>query len=256
MLKKYLDIKVIAMMGIFLSIQLIFSLIPLINLGFAQVSFDWIFYALYGLLFSWIGVIPAILGDNLSQLIRGTIGQWLWQYAIISIGIALVSALIKKTIFNNNENKIKQVTIISSIIAFVDAIFVLVLIINIRTNYYPKTNDYIYYLLPALLVFIGIQGAIIGVYLKTENDRFLLLVKVLLLLIILSVIFSWIWGPIAFIAWLNRFSSASYSLSGKYFFFLVPRIIKSPIEIIIWAAILAPVYEISSKYVWNNNNGW
>ncbi|MCR8613303.1 MAG: hypothetical protein NC236_02370 [Mycoplasma sp.] len=245
------NIKKISFSAILISVQLVLSIFLKINIGVSQLSLDWVFYIVYGLLFSFWGIIPAVISDNLGQLFSGTIGMWMWEYAIITIGIVIITAGIKKILFKKNMWVSLSFLIVSSILFFTT------LLINYFMGNYSKYNETFNFnliVIAGTIFFITLFSLFIFSYVYKKKDSIKEILIISLIVYINQIIFSVIWGPFAFIKYLNHLSGTVYSLSDKYIYYLIPRILKLPIENIIWTTLIYSIYKIFHLFKRDNIN--
>ncbi|WP_436358439.1 hypothetical protein ACR34G_02755 [Mycoplasma sp. 480] len=101
------------------------------------------------------------------------------------------------------------------------------------------------------IVSIAVFSFFIFKYFKTKKEIYYLLTFIFATICIIIIIFRWLWGPIAFINYYNRFitvkTNKGREISGYFYFYLTPIILKGLITIPIYTTILTLLVPILLK---------
>ena len=242
-----LNIFMMMMGAIILSIGLIIRRFLVFNIGPMHVSLDWVFFMLFGLFFGMLyGSMFSIIYDFFKMIFITGMGNWMWQYAIIPPCIVIFSSLFKEFVWNKKNN---WVAIISIIFIMINIISLTTIIINNATSTYEFKNDHkilmnITYILSPILMLM--QMSLLFLYIRSverKKDNIRRFINSIALTMIIIVIMSWIWGPFAFIGYLNRIGNPA-KIENNYLLFLIPRIIKTIPEGLIWSICIYSLYEM------------
>ena len=244
-----LNVFVIVMASILLSISQILGYFLRLRIGPMQISLDYVFYMLFGLFFGIIhGSIFALINDFIKTIFVTGFGFWMWEYAIIPPAIVIIASLFKEFVWNKKDHWLITTM---SIFIIIDIISLATIFINNQTTTYSfrenhqSLMNFIYVSLVILLIW---QIFLFIFYIKAkekQKNAIKTLINSISLTMIVIVIMSWIWGPFAFLAYANRFIYKSpQTIENKYLFFLIPRIIKTIPEALIWSICIYSIYEI------------
>ncbi|BAP39451.1 ECF transporter S component [Metamycoplasma canadense] len=251
-----LSVFEIAQIGLLLAIYMIMSMIEkYVFTGAFNISLTYAIYIIFGLaLGPWKGAIAGLLCDTLNQVIFG-ISTWMPEYAIIPIVIAFLAGFFINWL--NRKHSLSWTT--GFIFLFiVTAIFIYILVKNvdsfpIRETALKRKKVF------SLNAVIGISTFGIGTvwlisltlfifYKITRNiskkySSYLFFI-IMLTVFAIIIITRWLWGPFAYINYHNRFRSGKWEYSDYYFFFMIPIIFKSLIEIPIYSVIIFAIYPV------------
>ncbi len=238
-----LSIQKVAILGVILGLQLILARFVKFNLGPVQVSLNYAFWITYGISLELLpALILAIVSDTLVLVINGSIGTWMWEYSIIPVFIVVVSFILKSFVFNKSGKNWLITTLLVSIV--VDLIALSILIINNVYDLY----DFKQKVSTSIVVWIGfaflvsIQAFLFTMYLKKKTNQLKTIINISVLVLLVSVITTWLWGPIAFIRYMNHMSIGNYSMKNNYGLLLIPRIIKTAPESFVWTLLASAIY--------------
>jgi hypothetical protein len=187
------------------------------------------------------GVFLCLISDLFTQLIKG-IALWMWQYQLINIGIVLVSSFFIHVI-ELKDKKWLFTNLFSAILVFL-AFYVTTTVIMIFPDYHKLTRVIFISVFVISIITLIIYISLFIYYWKTKIAWAKNLIAFFTLSTLLLIIFSWIFGPIAHIAYLNRLSPGSKYSIANYTIFLVPRIIKAFFEIPIYTILIYAVYDL------------
>ncbi|TCG10803.1 hypothetical protein [Mycoplasma todarodis] len=249
-----LTIYEIALAGLLLGMHMIsFKFITINFSGLMRVGVTFVFMMLYGLIFGPIkGSFIAIIADNFTLLIGVGFGRWMWEYAIIPIGIVLMTCSFKHLF--KTDGWLWWVTMI-----MLNVFTALAIVATVSVNHHfvfrrqmDQAIDYAIYSMSG--VFIVIQIALFTTFKITKNNDIKQILSIGTLVFLIIVIWIWIWGPIAYIHYLQRFgrhkaTPGYYSYNAFYKTALIPRILKTPIIAPIYTAILVPAYKVCEMSV-------
>ena len=234
----------ITISAIFVSLYIIFGIFPIRIPGVMRIGLDFIILAIIGLILGpYKGILVCMIGDFITTLING-IMLWMWQYSLINMGVVLLSSLFLYIIVNNNKF-FTLINVLISICIFA-SFYLTFIIISIVPNTY-KLSSFI----KITVIFISVITLIVYLllwkdYIRNKRTSTKNVITFFSLSSIISIIFSWIFGTFAFIAYMNRLnahSGQSYNLNS-FQIFLVPRIIKSFFTIPIYTFLIYRVYHL------------
>ncbi|WP_406614932.1 ECF transporter S component [Mycoplasmopsis hyopharyngis] len=263
----------IAISGMLLAIQLITMYISKMTiLKVIPIEIEFLFYILYGPLIGPIkGALLAFLGDTLTMLINGTIGQWYYGYSLVSIAIPIISYLF---VLLFKKNKYAQIIMPITIIVIGLTIAALTLFYfskdgqialkGSRKNKYGNSPISIKIVIGMMAVYtiIGISAclAFFVIYQKTKKEKWKNYLLIFSLIIFILIIFRWAFGSMLYIDYYNKIiapkSKNPMVLKDHYLTFMYPIVIKSLFTIPIYTLIATPVFNIveilKEKYIEKN----
>ncbi|WP_330463390.1 ECF transporter S component [Metamycoplasma gateae] len=255
--KSYLlSVFEIALFGLLLSLYMITSVIErFVFVGAFNISLTYAVFVVFGLaLGPWKGAIIGLLCDTLNQIIFG-ISTWMPEYAIIPILIAFLSGYIMN-IFTKNQKATWLIGFI--LLLLITSIFIAILVTqydSLPINEVSRARKKKF----SLQAVIGISVFGVGIiwisafvflliYLFTRNIRIkyacYLLFTILLTIFIILIVSRWLWGPFAYINFHNRFRGGKWEYSEYYFFFMIPIVFKSLIEIPVYTFLIFLIFPV------------
>lgn len=251
-----LSTKELAFMGLLLSLYIVIKYIASIILrGPLNISIEIIFWIFNGIIFGYIkGPLFSLLCDTTILFFTTGIAFWMLEYAIIAPLISLISYLLWN-FFENKQNKniLFPLIVLMLLISFSLIIFFFQLI-NKKFNFegINSSADVIPELIFALIIFmcVSIVGFVlfnIVKYKKTKEIKYLKWIQSLTIIAFITIIFRWIWGPYAFIAFYKKFISTNFDESTKYLLTLSGIVMKSCLTIPVSIIIFIPMIEIIKK---------
>ena len=234
----------ITISAIFVSLYIIFGVFPIKIPGVMRIGLDFVVLAIVGLILGpYKGVLVCMIGDLITTLING-IMLWMWQYSLINVGVVLLSSLFLYVIVNNNKF-FTSINILISILIFA-SFYLTFIIISIVPNTYKLT-----FFIKITVIIISVITLIAYLflwsdYIKNKRASTKNVITFFSLSALICIVFSWIFGTFAFIAYMNRLNGGkgkAYDLSS-FQLFLVPRIIKSFFTIPIYTFLIYRVYHL------------
>ncbi|MBN0919341.1 ECF transporter S component [[Mycoplasma] gypis] len=216
-----------------------------------KISITYAVFVVFGIILGPIkGSILAFLCDLFTQLIYG-IQFYMFAYAIVPVLIAITSWAIFKLKDLKNE---KLLWIIGFAIIFVLTIVFIAFLAtqqnNIQSGMKRKNPKLISINIVMIVSIISILfiwtiatgSFFVGFFNKNVNKKssaktlFVILITVFLII----VLYRWLWGPFAYITFMNRYfvKSNPWSYDEYYFYFMIPIMFKTLIEIPIYTIIL------------------
>ncbi|MCV3753597.1 ECF transporter S component [Mycoplasma enhydrae] len=246
----------ISLFGLLLALYMIAAVAEkYIFVGAFRISITYALFVIFGLaLGPWRGAFLGILSDTLNQVIFG-VSTWMIEYAIIPVAIAFLSGFI----FVILTKKDKFTWIFGLLfLSILTVIFVSVMAtqydsLPIGETSIKRSKKFT----TAAILAIGSIGILLMwissvtflcLYLKTRNVKTKfstqLLFSILLTVFVILILTRWLWGPFAYINYYNRFRGGNWTYSQYYFFFMIPIIFKSLIEIPIYTLIIFAIYPV------------
>ncbi|AZZ65805.1 ECF transporter S component [Metamycoplasma phocicerebrale] len=244
----------ISLFGLLLALYIIASVIErYVFVGAFNISITYALFIIFGLaLGPWKGAFLGILCDTINQVIFG-ISTWMPEYAIIPVLIAFLSGFLFLGLTKNEKNTWIFGFIFLSLLTI---IFIVILAtkydsIPIRETSIKRNKNF------SLQAIIAIGSLGIGsiwlsalvfviIYKKTRSlkSKFSaqILFSILLTVFGILIITRWFWGPFAYINYHNRFRSGTWTYQKYYFFFMIPIVFKSLIEIPIYTVVIFAIY--------------
>ncbi|OYD27065.1 uncharacterized protein DUF3816 [Mycoplasma testudineum] len=234
--------------GILMGLGIIVTYISNLSLrGVLNVDFEIIFSIFFGIIFGpFKGVFLSVILDNLGLLLRGRIGFWMWEYAIVAFLIPIIAwgffqiLKLKKRIY-----MIIPISFIVLSLISVYGLFIGYGEIGSSFRFSGITQRFSYQSMLVILV-VGSTLILIATYFiseryfSTKKNRYYQILTIISLTVFIQVIFRWIWGPFAFINYLNRFSSVQNDRSYSIYFpiYMIPIVLKSLITIPLFSTVL------------------
>ncbi|ENY69799.1 ECF transporter S component [Mycoplasmopsis arginini] len=224
--------------------------------GAFNISITYAVFIVFGLaLGPWKGAIIGILCDTLNQVIFG-ISTWMPEYALIPVLIAFLSGFFINSLTKSSDKKTWIIGFI--FLAIITIIFIVILAreynsLPLSETSIKRKKKY------SLQAVIGISTfgisltwilsiIFLTLYIKTKSIKTkyssYLLFNIFITVFAIIVITRWLWGPFAYINYHNRFRSGTWKYNEYYFFFMVPIIFKSLIEIPIYTFLIFSIYPI------------
>ncbi|BAP01234.1 hypothetical protein MCAL160_0861 [Mycoplasmopsis californica HAZ160_1] len=239
-----------------------FTILRIIPIGLEN-----ILYIFYGIILGpFKGALLAILGDTIPMLLTGSIGQWFWLYAITPPLIAIVS-WVYSVVFKSN--KIVAITV-STLLTFVSLAIVFYVYFKYsetdgtfkinsskKNPIFAPKNLIIWMIALYIFLSLAVSGLCIKLYSATKNDKWLNYLMIMSLVIIISIVFRWIIGPIQYIEYYNYFKAPNSKAGLKYYsleyiLLFTKIVIKDLFVIPIYIIVLTPIY--NAVYLLNNKH--
>lgn len=251
-----LTIFEIALFGLLLAIYIISALIQKYAFrGIFRISLTYAVVIIFGLALGPLkGAIMGLLGNTIESIING-IGEWMLEYAMIPVIIALLTGFLMN-LMNKNQ---KQTWIIGFIFLFlITTVFIVVLITHynnlpISEGALKRTKT-----IPLQIV-IGISAfgiffiwaialTLMVIYFQTRNIKrkysVFLFFNILIVVFFILVLVRWLWGPFAYITYRNRFRGGNFAYNEWYSFFMIPIVFKGLIEIPFYTLVIFHIYPV------------
>lgn len=270
----------IALSGMLVALWVV-SALPIFNfnLGFMHIGITYVWPILLGLTAKpAMAILCAVLGDNLALLSSGTgFSQWMPEYAVIPIMIVVITFFFKKIITSNNEKAWFSIIFIANIATLVGTLVTMIVENNFKyqsKNVSDRVFDFtgsvaqiIVWTMYGIVTIVSItlislhiiarQNKVIKIgskEIRLNEKTIKQIVSFYSLSMIIIVITIWIWGPFAQLRYLNVYVNVhAYS---EYDLFLIPRILKTPVSLLLYTAIVLPIYkthEMASKRIGQEN---
>lgn len=252
------NIKEISLMGLLLAFFTIIKYISyVIFTGPLNFSIEIIFWILIGFIFGPIkGPLFSFLCDTIITLFTSGIIYWMIEYALIAPLISFFSWFFFNY-YKENRKYILIISICSLLLSNVGSILVFTYQLNVLNNFKYEGIKNIYpsiaYALIILLnvsIFSFTLFCLISFYYKKEW-KYIKWLYFFAIIVLIVIIFRWLWGPYAFIAFSNRFFSKNYDVAKQYPLLLSGIVMKSCLTIPCGTAILLPfinIIDIHRKY--------
>lgn len=243
----------LALMGILLGLFLLIKYVCFIIFkGPLNFGVDLLFWIISGILFGPIhGPLFSILCDFVMTTFTSGIAFWMIEYAIIPPLVSLVSYFYLK--LYREKSKWTIVISISTIIIMLLASVVIFWFQLMKDNFkyegIKKIASWAAYLLISFLV-VSITSFLVycmWMYHKKSEWKYIEWLYYLSLIILIIVIFRWVWGPYAYIAYAHRFFSKNIDFSKQYPLTLFGIVTKSCLTIPIATIIMVPLLNIIKK---------
>ncbi|WP_027123885.1 hypothetical protein [Mycoplasmoides pirum] len=230
-----------------------------------RISFNWIPTSLIGWMFGPVLAIPlGIIIDSITFFWSG--GVWFWMYAIQEPLIMCLSGIIGGIYQFRKEfkNWIWDYLFLQIIFLFFVSIAIIALL-TFASNKFENTNldfiglsrmDTVYLSISVIVIFfVSIQVIIhlLLYYKKIYQKQLILFIYVILLVFLLSIIFSFILGTISAINFYKYISgdnslSPNFLIYGSYYY-LIPRVIKEIFKAPLLIIILVNLVKLSNSYL-------
>lgn len=273
----------IAFSGLFVAMWVV-SALPIfsINFGFMKMGITYVWPILLGLSTKpLIAFVCSIIGDNLALLSSGTgFAQWMIEYAIISPFIVLICLLFKKLIKSNKQRDWLIVVVVANVVVLIGTLCTMIIENSFtKVSRNPESafdfksgvakilvwSVYSFMLITSItlmfLYLLACKNKPLRVnYISFVNKKISIRHKLITLdakkikeiisfyslSMIVIVVTIWIWGPFAQIRYLNVYGKIPNQHSYKeYDLFLIPRILKTPISLLLYTVIIIPIYKVS-----------
>lgn len=261
-----ITIKDLALMGILMGLYLIVaSIVNFTLLGATRISFEYIFYILFGIIFGPVkGIFFAILSDTFSLLLTGRIATWMIHYAMIPPLIALFSYLFF-LLYRLKSDKILAIPVTLSFVSLISVIafFSIGWIQDSLKIEGINGQTSLFSIIAVTVMTIFIIGTNIFCfikYFKTKKEIYKRTIFMLALVIFIIIFARWLWGPIAFIAYYNQFIANGrtiYTIENNFALISFPIILKSAFVIPLFTLIIVPLTDVTKmlqkKYFQNYN---
>ncbi|ADN69188.1 ECF transporter S component [Mycoplasmopsis fermentans] len=268
-----LSVLDIALAGILLAIHFVVAIISKFTiLKIIPLETDAIFFILYGIFFGPLkGSLISFLADTFMMLLTGTIGTWYYLYALIPIGICILSSFYY---FFYRASFLFRI-IFPIIVISVGFALLLYVVINSgndkgyhikgikKLKYLPK-NAVLWMLLIyfnfSVIAFIFIIFQLLFAKNKKVKKRWFDYLFVFSIIIFIMIIFRWLIGPYVYINYYNYLYAGRKSLNytGEHYYLItIPILLKSLITIPIYSIIMNPIFSVvillKEKFVEKNS---
>lgn len=293
-IKVFLNIRLMVVLAFLLALRFVLQyLVIYIPTASMSISIAWTPLMIAGWIFGPIfGFFLGFITDTISYFMQPT-SVWFWMYAIEEPLIGLISGIIGfictlriKSVFNNNVmvksvfkkpiNKTYKFDLIIQQFFFVSFLIICNFALFAWLDGSQKFESisgfddvffsYSKYIIIGVLLFFFVIVETITIFIFKKNKKNLILCCWILILVLLcSVIFSFILGPITSVAYyeyINGKSSPSFLKYGAIFY-LIPRVIKESIKAPLQAIILLTALPIAFSFIseaknsirlkWKNN---
>lgn len=258
-----INTKEIALMGLLLAFFIILKYLTyIIFTGPLNFSVEILFWILIGFIFGPIkGPLFSFLCDTIITLFTTGIIYWMIEYALIAPLISLFSWFFFNFYKENNKN-VLIISICTLLFSIIGSILIFYYQLNILNNFkyegiknlFPSIAYTLIIILNASILFFSLFCLICFYYKKEwKYIKWLYFFSIIILVIM---IFRWLWGPYAFIAFSNRFFSKNYDIAKQYPLVLSGIVMKSCLTIPCATSILLPfinIIDIHKKYEINSN---
>lgn len=255
------------------------AIVKLTLTGVFNIGIDIPFWIIFGIILGpFKGAFLAVICDTISQMMfsKTGLGTWMIEYAIIPLLVAVISSLIY--VFYRSK-PIIAIIVLSLLLFAVLMINFYVISIHDEEIYRTESQKiprrvFVISTIVFTALIIIVWDAMIIIYVFDIKKMHKTVEKYLFSLLIVSliiVLFRWIWGPYAYIAYYNHFYAGLPNNNGvlrafkpikdNMLIFAIPIIFKSTIEIPIYATLLAPIISVlfylkNKSEGTNNNNKW
>ncbi|UUD35662.1 ECF transporter S component [Mycoplasmopsis caviae] len=263
----------VALAGLLLSFHFVTVMVSRFTiLKVFPLEIEVIFFILYGIFFGpFKGSLIAILSDTFVMLMTGTIGTWYYLYALIPVGICILSSLYYFFYRASYLFKIIFPLLIISM-GFI-LLFYTVVTNSSSAGYHYKGRNKPQYLpkkivLAMLLVYFNfsvVAFVIIFFQLlfakgKIVKEKWFNYLFVFSIISFIMIIFRWLIGPFVYIKYYNYINGGKRTLNyfgTDYYLVKIPILIKSIFTIPIYSLIMSPIFSVTiylrNKFLENNN---
>ena len=244
-----INIKEMALIAILFAVFTIIKYLTYVFFkGPLNFSVEILFWIIIGLIFGpFKGSVFAFFCDFVFTFFTTGIAYWMIEYAIMP---PLIACLSWSFYHFYRENKKSVLWIALGINIILIAASIMVFSFQLVSEFkYEDVKVVFPWIAWTLIIFLNttIFGfnlfCIISFYIKKEW-KFIKWLYVFSLIILVVVIFRWLWGPYAFIAYLQRFTSKDIIFSKQYWLTLSGIATKSFLTIPIATLILVPLIHI------------
>lgn len=277
-IKIFSNINCIAMLSILMALRFVLQFtsfyVPVFSFS---ISVSWTPLIIIGWIYGPIfGFITGFATDTIGNLLSGS--TWFWLYAIQEPMIGLISALfaffLKVRLRKNYCNKkwfidffIFELIILGfSLIC----IYVLILQTNSDLSFEGSSKLETFFLKNAiwiisfsLLTFFIFIHIVAFIFYKKFKKNFILVIWTISLVCLLSILMSFILGPISaneYYKFMHNGNSSPYWIKLGAIFYLIPRVfkesIKAPIQIFILITVIPMANSYVSKVILNKKTKW
>ncbi|WP_233341710.1 ECF transporter S component [Mycoplasmopsis bovirhinis] len=224
-----------------------------------SLSTEYIFYIIFTIFFGkYKGAFFSFLADFFSLLLSGQIALYHEAYAIVPIAVSFLIGFILD-IFKKNK---KQVFIFMEIFMLLSfGLLIYTFLVNVNdpkglrissTFGISRLSVGVFGTLLALtLGMFALFNLLVYWYFTEKNpgkkQSYLYLSLTIFLVIFTIVLARWIWGPIAFIQYANRYLGRSYNLQNRYVIVMTPIVLRSVIALPIYILVLNIIIPVLFK---------
>ncbi|QNM93905.1 hypothetical protein H9M94_01360 [Mycoplasma sp. Pen4] len=267
------NITEISSAGIIIGLFLIINLFArYTGLKYAGLNFEYVFYIVFAIFFSTFKAsVLGIIADFVSLLFSGKLWSWFWMYAIVPIGVVIITKAFLFLIRRKYSKGLlfSNLAIFLSFVALIIAIFLVVQSGNTRL-FNEKTGIRITKTFGLsrldLSVVISLSSigfltllifSFISLVIWKNNDQDILTSKKqkayytiltsFALVVITIVIGRWIYGPYVFIKYANLYLKRNYTISNNYTTIMIPIVMRSLISIPIYTLVLSSLNGVLNK---------
>ncbi|WP_374846917.1 ECF transporter S component [Metamycoplasma salivarium] len=253
-----LTIFEIVIFGALLAIYILTAYIEnfLFPRGF-RLSITYAIFIIFGLaLGPWKGAFLGLLSDTLNQVIYG-VSTWMIEYAIIPPIIAFLSGMCLQLAYLNPHKFWTYTFLILTFVTFLIIFFVVKNINHISWKEFSrklKKTQILPIRIVATIISVGLGSIwlfsliLLVTHLKTKSFKTKwktqLMFSILITTFIILIITRWLWGPFAYISYMNRFRNMNWKYADYFTIFMIPIVFKSLIEIPVYTVIIYAVMPI------------
>lgn len=224
-----------------------------------SLSTEYIFYIIFTIFFGkYKGAFFSFLADFFSLLLSGQIALYHEAYAIVPIVVSFSIGFILD-MFKKNKKHVFIFMEIFMLLSF--GLLVYTFLVNVND---PKglrisstfgisrlSVGVFATLLTLTLGMFGLFNLSVYLYFKSKTpgkqQSYLYLSLTIFLVIFTIVLARWIWGPIAFIQYANRYLGRSYNLQDRYVIVMTPIVLRSVIALPIYILVLNIIIPVLFK---------
>ncbi len=264
------SIQEIVLSGIFVGIFIISGLFINIKIqGVMNVGITFVFLIIFGLILGPIkGVFIALIADTITLALgQYGISAWMWEYEVITVGIPIMAWAFKH-MFNVRQKRWWISMVLINFIAIL-GIFIVIIIsynnplihsVSHKTFKFDTSTQIMIYTIA--VIFSLIQIGMFALYWFKRKENIKLIISITTLVTTAIIVWVWVWGPIAYIRFLQRLSNqghshyptSHYTYERYYQIALWARVLKTPIVVPIYVAILIPLYKACEISINKFNN--
>ncbi|WP_127942599.1 hypothetical protein [Mycoplasma sp. ATU-Cv-703] len=218
-----------------------------VNLRFMRFGIVYAWVITIGLIFRpLLAVKIALIADHLCLLVGGGLGRWMLEYALIYPTMVLLVGFLKRCLNTQHQRWWLAGVVFSVMSTLISVLITMALYRGFVSQ--SKNGDQaflfnslgVYVLMWSVCAFLAFAfGLMLLKYLKSRHQRLQEAISVVVVVTLVVVIYVWLWGPIAQIRYLvQRVGYSPHELFAKYDFYLVPRILKTPIIVPLYSLIV------------------
>lgn len=227
----------------------------LVFTGPLNFNIELLFWLFNGIIFGpFKGSVFSIICDTLFAFITTGISYWMIEYAIVPPLVSLVTWLFMKIYKENSLKTLINSSIIIILLVVICLFFFLYQLINNNFRYEGIAANKVFPIMIYVLIsfmclmLIGFLVYSNLMFKKSKNWEYVRKIYSTALVILVIVIFRWLWGPYAYLKYLERFINANVDFNKQYSLVLLGIVTKTYLTIPIASLIVVPTIQVINKF--------